>query len=285
MIIFTRIVRTGGTSFWYSIKDNFKRGELWQKESFEKQQYQSVGGIVNALRLERQFDKLPKMFMHHLPYGAHKLFKAKKFDYITFLREPIERTISCIKYAASLTYDTEYEEYLKVTGYFRKQLFLQGYLREFGAVKKEELTNPHILRVIMKCIENETCCNIMTKQLSGAEEFGNMKATYAFRAGNLYPINHTNQRKYTDKEMEILLSKAKTNLKKYKFVGFHEDKDGQKKACTAVGLKYKDHGIIYRGYDKLPLSGVNWRNKLVRESIAAMNVYDKRLYRFARTYL
>lgn len=280
MIIFTRITRTGTTSFWHGVKDNFNGGKTcWQKEDFAKEQYRKIGGLMKALADGRKFKLVPDMFSHHLPYGVHKLFSTNDYHYLAFLREPISRTISAIKFAQALTYDKAYDHFLETTNFFRGQLFLQGFVRDIGRTGDDESVG----LLLENCLKAGTCCNVMTKQLSGMEKPFDIQSTYAWPSGNIYSINHTT-RYYTKKEMKVLLQAAKDNLATYSFVGFQENGIADhKKACIGLGLSYHNHSVIYKGYEILPpLADADWQYSKTQELLCEMNEFDIELYDFAR---
>ena len=275
MIIVTRIMRTGGTAFWKSIKGNFKDGQCWQKDMFAKRQYKSVGGLITALKEGRKFKVKPKVFMHHLPYGVHKLFdEGIEYDYVTFLRDPIRRLISHIYYALHIKYSKEYEKQLQESNFFEKQLILQNYLRNMDKDSND------ILPVLEKCIASDTICNIMTKQLSGLEDLDNIATNYAVAKGNLYTVNHTSIAPTTEEQMEALLEAAKYNLKnKYSFIGFQENgsKD-HKLLCEVLRWKYRGVGIQNASIKK---PNFNWQHKDVIDALMEMTKYDIELFKYA----
>ena len=77
-IIFTHIPKTAGTTFRHIIDSNFSQDEIIR-----------LSGRKSFITATRK-----KVFMGHIPYGIHRYRPLTKFDYITFLRNPIERTIS-----------------------------------------------------------------------------------------------------------------------------------------------------------------------------------------------
>ena len=77
-ILFTHIPKTAGTSFRHILDFNYNKDEILRCRGRK------------AFILARN----KKVFMGHLPYGIHKYRPFEKFDYITFFRNPIDRTIS-----------------------------------------------------------------------------------------------------------------------------------------------------------------------------------------------
>ena len=273
MIIFTRIPRTGGTTFWRAIEKNFNPEKFWQKGKEERFLLYQVGGIHGALQNGRQLDVAPDIFMGHFPHGVHKLFPTNDYKYITFLRYPVDRTISLIRYAMTLGYDKEYEDELQRTGFFEHQLFLQDYLRD--------MNGSNIKSVLMKCIEKETICNLMTKQLSGMEDFNNIMSTYSWKWLNYYPVNHTNKRKYSDMEMRMMLDVAKYNIENnYDFVGFQErGREDHLRACKQFGWEYAS---AIPDFHVSAGDDIDWQDKEVNALLHLMNEHDIQLYNFAK---
>ena len=77
-ILFTHIPKTAGTSFRHILDYNFKKEQILRCNG----------------RKSFMFTNNIKVYMGHLPYGMHRYRPFNKFDYITFFRDPVERTIS-----------------------------------------------------------------------------------------------------------------------------------------------------------------------------------------------
>lgn len=82
MIVFTHIDKTSGTSFIDTvIKPNYPVG---------------IGGIMQGAGIGGNIAALmarPEVLIGHTPYGIH-LLTSRKVDYVTFLRDPVDRAVS-----------------------------------------------------------------------------------------------------------------------------------------------------------------------------------------------
>lgn len=86
-IIFTHIPKTGGVSFINLIKRQFKSNEIllwWPTKNYP---IDAAENLFSALPRET------KLIQDHIPFGIHSYLPLPA-TYITFLREPIKRTIS-----------------------------------------------------------------------------------------------------------------------------------------------------------------------------------------------
>jgi hypothetical protein len=104
LYIFLHVPRTAGTTFVHHLEKNFKEKErirlypdtLKFKRSKVFYNYNDYWKIVeNYLSgfSRNQKEKIKVIYGHHLPYGVHKFFN-KPARYITFIRDPIKRSVS-----------------------------------------------------------------------------------------------------------------------------------------------------------------------------------------------
>jgi len=80
LVVFTHIPKTSGTSFLKGVvEENITAGRMYQ--------YHRLPQFINSKSTD--FD-----FVHgHVPYGPH-MFTRRPVDYVTFLRDPVDRAIS-----------------------------------------------------------------------------------------------------------------------------------------------------------------------------------------------
>ncbi len=280
LVLILRVPRTAGTYLWHSIKGNFGPGELWQKGLYEKQLFREQGDLHGALQKKYVFKETPEVFMGHFPWGVHRLFPTNDYHYVTFLREPITRLISLLYYAMHITYSEEYGELLLDTGFMKKQMPLQYALEE--CLDKE--TGEGMDKVLECCLDEEIMCNTMTKQLSGKEPFDNVRATYTRKWLNYYPVNHSNFDKYSDTQMQTMLSYARSHLSHFAFVGFQERADTDIKAlCDVFGWEQRKLSTRMN-VSKKRSPEITWGafGGKVYNLLVEMNRYDLKLYEWAR---
>lgn len=85
LFIFVHIPKTGGTTLWHIINQQYETGEFW---SYNHQpDYRQM--IENAHKM--------KCLIGHFPFGVHQHIK-RPCTYFTMLRNPVERVISFYYY-------------------------------------------------------------------------------------------------------------------------------------------------------------------------------------------
>ncbi len=261
LIICTHIAKTATSSAIYSVKANFE-GKFASSVRFDK-----CSEVLDWVELmDNEFavnvDGINFMSMH-LPFGIHKYLvdndgKIRVCGYITFLRDPLARTLSALRHCLCFRP-------------IEDSPVMQFY-------KKSE-NNYEFLK---SCLENEINCNVMCKQLSGMEELRNCVCTdEEYRTGELYGPRHKSNVKYTDEEMQNFLEVAKYNLdNSYLFVGFQEKFDeSMEKLCKKLGCrrdKSKEHKNVFPSAPKF-----NMNKPEIVEVVSEMNEYDIQLYKYA----
>ena len=222
----------------------------------------------NVLKIQNK-----KIYSDHYPYGVHHLInsmtkrRCKKIKYLTFLRDPIERTISNFNYCCSCyKYGGDYKSKVGDT-YFK--------------------TNRDVIKTLEFCIKNQWLYNIMTRQLSGIENISNMivshKDFYRWRIYNPFRSNPT--KKYSIKMMDNFYDSAKTNIRTFKYIGFTGDmKDSIKHMCEKMDWKVPKKIINKRvtscDCDLIP---IKQPDKKQLELLKELNKYDIKLYEEARS--
>lgn len=110
MIIFPHIPKTGGTTFVNYVSSKLKSDEVlildYEKlrigpDSGKIYDYKKVVDKYFLGLTKEEKDKIKFLTGHAVPYGIHKHF-SQSAKYITFLRDPIERTVSLYNYFRGL---------------------------------------------------------------------------------------------------------------------------------------------------------------------------------------
>lgn len=197
MIIFTHIPKTAGTTF-HTIAESSYNNNLCKKD-IRKMSYK-MGDKISFT---------PSYVGGHLPYGLHRLFPDSNFKYVTFLRNPVDRYISCFNHV-------------------HKKVFS----RKRGSILLEEIYKENDLHISVEKFNNYMSCdNSMTKFLSGYFDYERS----FYNLSNCIRIIKNNSKKCRinifvnlecddkfESNGDFWLNKAKENLKKYYFVGFQE---------------------------------------------------------------
>lgn len=109
MIIFPHIPKTGGSALIKHVSSKLKAEEIlildYKKlridpDSGKIYDYKKVADKYLSGLSKEEKDKIKFLTGHAVPYGVHKHF-VQPAKYITFLREPIKRTISLYNYFAT----------------------------------------------------------------------------------------------------------------------------------------------------------------------------------------
>ncbi len=98
LYIFLHMPKCAGTTLRYHIEKNFRNEEIlgFYNSDRRKLQKRDVFDILQALT-EAERDRLKIIYGHEVHYGIHKYFN-KPSRYFTFLRDPVEKTISFYNY-------------------------------------------------------------------------------------------------------------------------------------------------------------------------------------------
>ena len=208
MIIFVHIPKCAGTSFSKMIEDSYssKFQHVHEIEDWSIKNGSIYDSYINGDRL----DFVPDYCHSHFCHGFHKLFPTEDYDYITFLRDPITRTRSAIRFNAARV------KKRGNPGIWSDDMFCDLY-------NKYE-KNRDSYRFIESLIENNIMCNQMTKQLSGIAEITNTSLSRELQqSANWFPPYYREKTPYSEDSMERMLELAIENLRTYSFIGFQEN--------------------------------------------------------------
>lgn len=197
------------------------------------------------------------IYYGHIPLGFEKTyFKPKniKWQYITFIREPISRWISIFNYTVTKKYKSKKFQY-------RTNMW--------------KSCNYNIVSFLEMCLKSNIGTNIMVKQLGGGMKdfritLGNRNTTRAYVWGKRkYVQNYETLQSYCDMAIQ--------NLAKFNFVG-HPHVESHQRFCEKYGLTHvqKTLNISRKTVD------VDWDRSLVQELLYEINKYDLMLWQNAR---
>jgi hypothetical protein len=245
MIIFTHIPRTCGNS----LQEKF----LKTKMKICKRFHWKIQLLIDG---KSKVTSKKDIVIGHFAYGVHVFFETDNYDYITVLRNPIQRWISLFNY----TMKPKKRKSNPIVGMWYK--------------KKND-----IRRFLDYCIESNINHNIMVRQLSGIEKTEQIEPTQMHSMYVWANRKTTN----TENEMKLFLEESKNNLMKYKLFGVSEKIDvfwNQFKTIFKVGS-----GKLRRVKKSLPLFNIDWKDSSVVRRLKVLNAYDIELYNFARKML
>lgn len=122
LIYFTHIPKTAGTAF--------KRGIL--ESNFPKRVFSPKGFRQFAL------NSYPdgSCISNHFPYGVHILKPLRKATYFTFLRDPVERSISHYYFVLQLNYEKwQHPDYVRHSAFSLENIWQDDPGQRYGALK------------------------------------------------------------------------------------------------------------------------------------------------------
>lgn len=101
-ILFLHIMKTGGTSFIDIIRNNIAKDRRYPDATLEDkaEMAERMEAYLHTPRLVRVVNGSARSFdivCGHIPYAARELLELR-YDAVTLLREPVERTISYLKH-------------------------------------------------------------------------------------------------------------------------------------------------------------------------------------------
>ena len=268
MIIIIHIAKTAITSLFYSIKQNYKEvagGIPLTKIDRTGKKYSFLEHIKN----KRLIFFFPHLLSAHLPYGignAINLDKLKKyrkddtesFSYFTILRDPITRTLSSLRHSIFLNQDRDN---------FIRNLFYK--------------CDTKVYKFLEQCIVHRINCNVMTKQLSGIEDYDNIYFTKKEEStGEIYNPRYRNKEDYTESEMNHFLEVSKYNIDNFILTGFMEDFENTiVEFCEFFKIKRHKDKETQNIFSTIPRFDLT--DPKIIELVTRMNKYDLQLYKYA----
>lgn len=259
MIIFVHIAKTAGTSFNKMIEDNFSNKfksteeiEDWSRE---------YGSIYDAFQSGGKVGYHPEYCDAHFGHGFHRLFDCD-YKYVTMLRDPVDRTISAIRFNAHRVPRNN-------PGIFADSVFQSLYTHTYKNNKPQTF--------VKNLQQHNILCNQMTKQLSGLMNLDDISLSQELKNTALwFPPYFHEKRLYSDVEMSNILDAAIANVEKYAFVGIQERMQSSMLRFGKIFPKLNIKAITSR--HKASQNRYLNVNKSVIATIKDMNKYDIMLY-------
>jgi len=263
MIIFVHIPKSAGTSFNRMIERNFSytfdfdRGmEKWSINN---------RNILDAFLDGQKIGVKPDYCRGHFAHGFHNIFEYDlEFNYITFLRNPVERTISAIRFCA---------DRMPSMGLFGDDEFHKAYNLNY----KDKNNKRGAISFLEVCLEKNMFGNVQVKQLSGLANLKNISLNHDEQiSARWFSPYHREFEPYSESQMQEMLDAAIDNVEKYAFVGFKEDMSGSlgRFESTFPDLKLKRHRSRFKSSKSRYFNGLTKKAYVL---LNEMNKYDIKL--------
>lgn len=139
IFVFLHFQKTGGTTIGRHIEGNFKKDEILYLYPKSKEYFklgtveERVGEIKNKLQslTDEEKEKIKVVYGHLVPWGVEKYLGKKKAYYFTFLRNPIERTVSLFN-GIKTKYTLDLKKGIKKHHMHEKNLLINGKVPSFA---------------------------------------------------------------------------------------------------------------------------------------------------------
>ncbi len=223
-IIFLHIPKAGGTTLHSIIEKQYKKENIFTIDGKNIDETTSL--LINTPPSKK---KKIKCLKGHMYYGLHKYFQ-QKFNYITFLRDPIERTISEYYYLKYISKNKLHKIILK------EQMTLLDYVKSDIAINTdniqtrliggsgEKLLTNNPLKITQKDLDNAIFrLKNKFKFVGLLEEYDKslILTKKIFHWKNIYyykiNVNPRKKQNISNKTIEIIKNKNKYDIALYKF--------------------------------------------------------------------
>ena len=193
----------------------------------------------------------------HVPYGIHEIIDAADFEYATFLRNPVSRWLSALYHSTQPRFNNS-------TTHFTL----------FFALKDSKTPEEFLER----CLDHQINYNIITRQLSGLEDYTNTKQFVRGKkkTGRIYsPYNEINSH-YDDDIMKEFYEQALLNVITFKFVGFQDTFDKSiKEFSDLFNFDYSKSQHLNKTKNS---TGFDFSSDKCKEILKELNRWDISLY-------
>lgn len=234
------IPKTGSTSIHKGLLPYFERS--YTRSMLEARSE----SIFDTFLAKSPMDIDVDYIREHFPFGSESLFPGDFFTF-TFLRHPIQRTISSIQHCM----DQNPVKSPRITDVRRKGA---------SAIAKY-------------CYDHNVCCNTMVHQLAGLDKLDNLilRDKQKMRGAFYFPYVHT-KTPVGEHDLEL----AKKNLLKLDFVGIYEHLEQDfERLAKHLNIPARLPTTVYKK--------TRYRDAFndCLDIFEKMNQYDLNLYRFA----
>jgi len=188
LYIHLHMPRTGGTTIGTHIRNNHKKEEVLSLDFYRNRSLRSNKIAHNFLMKlnKEEKSKIKYIIGHGVFYGVHKFFKDRDVRYITFLRNPLDRTISTYNHMINRLNKINNKEYVdKCPKEFRKfilaeiKYFKKAVVKNGNYISFKEFLNTSYwaenfqIRLILECFEDKFIKKIKISDLNKAKNFLN----------------------------------------------------------------------------------------------------------------
>ena len=233
ILLFLHVPKAAGSSLLETIKQNYSSREIFEVDG---------SNISKSREIIENYSSLKKskigLVYGHMPYGWHEMFPRRKYEYITMLRDPVDRIVSHYYFVLRTPNHYLYEQVVTHkmclsdyvndgispeldNGQLRQLYGLEFFQKpfDFGSVPFGSCTNEMLNHVKKRLVEEFTCVSLMENM---NESVASLSQKYRWKNKDIVHKNKTNGRPTVqDLAMNIRLSIEERNqldIQLYKFV-------------------------------------------------------------------
>jgi serine acetyltransferase len=265
---FVHLMKTGGTSFAFQLRKEFKPREVYPSVGFDLRDETDVAGYVSISRLlrlspERRADI--RVYTGHFPFVASELLDLDLVN-LTLLRDPVDRTISLLKHfkrVSKLYRSKPLEEIYDDPFVFAH--FIENHQTRLFSVTAED--KPEVFGSTMSYWTTASLLGLGNASLDTEAQDG-IDRERAIAAAEPSTVDA--------RRFEV----AKAQLAKIDVIGFSEQYD---EFIDELRRRFGwwPSGIDTKG--KVNISREAWEaSAVLRQRIAADNAFDVQLYEYAK---